>query len=142
MSLVKTAPATCAVPKGSSARNIPDTAAMIPDPQASVRSSGRSVLNHALKRCPLCEAVVVADATACFVCDWRGTFLHDEEIVAHSVDSLLERCPELVEAMIEEVQSRTTVWERLRRSLAQSAAKVFTVGIDPPLSHSALPPLT
>ena len=100
--------------------------------------ASRSVLAHALKRCPLCDALVTAESATCFVCEWHGEFLHDEELVGQSVDSLLERCPELVEAMMEEVAARTTVWERLRRSLARSAARVFTVGIEPPVSHASL----
>lgn len=117
---------------------------MNPDPHYPHDESapqGRAVLATALKRCPLCDALVVADTAACFVCAWHGEFLHDEEAVARSVDGLMLRCPELVDAMIEEVTSRTTVWERLRRSLARSAARVFTVGIEPPVAHTALPPL-
>lgn len=112
---------------------------MIHDPHNP--TPGRSVLANALKRCPLCEALVVADAPSCFVCDWSGAFLEDEEAVARSLDGLLARCPELVEAMIEEIATRTTVWERLRRSLARSAARVFTVGLEPPIAHASLPPL-
>lgn len=116
---------------------------MNPDPHHPQDASpqGRAVLAQALKRCPLCDAVVVADAGACFVCAWHGEFLHDEEAVSRSLDGLLLRCPELVDAMIEEVTARTTVWERLRRSLARSAARVFTVGIEPPVAHTSLPPL-
>ena len=109
----------------------------VPEPAPT----GRAALATALKRCPLCDALVVAESTSCFVCEWHGEFLHDEEAVAHSVDGLLARCPELVEAMMEEVAARTTVWERLRRSLARSAVRVFTVGIEPPISHASLPPL-
>lgn len=112
---------------------------MIHDPYNAPNS--RSVLAQSLKRCPLCEALVVSEAPSCFVCDWGGAFLEDEEAVARSVDGLLARCPELVEAMIQEVSSRTTVWGRLRQSLAKSAARVFTVGIDPPIGHASLPPL-
>ena len=96
----------------------------------------RAILAERLKRCPLCEALNSVETDACFVCAWSGRFESDETALADSLDRLMARCPELVDAMLVEADtlepSRDAVWTRLRRSLARSAARLLTTGIHSP----------
>ena len=55
---------------------------------------------EALKRCPLCDAINAMSNEECFVCTWRGTFDHDPVNVEAGLGELLERCPELADAMM------------------------------------------
>ena len=71
-----------------------------------------------LKCCPLCGVLNAAQNASCFVCDWRGAFDHDPALVEAALIELLERCPDLAEALAE-APSRLPVawWRRVGRSL-------------------------
>jgi len=56
---------------------------------------------EALKRCPLCDAINARSNEECFVCNWHGAFDHDPVHVEAGLDELLDRCPELANAMME-----------------------------------------
>ncbi len=97
----------------------------------------RAILAERLKRCPLCEALNSVESPTCFVCSWAGGFESDETALADSLDRLMARCPELVDAMLVEAETRPAfggngVWGRLRANLARSAARLFTAGIASP----------
>lgn len=92
----------------------------------------RAILAERLKRCPLCEALNSVETEACFVCAWSGKFESDEVAISDSLDLLMARCPELVDAMLVEAEGRPGVWSRLRRSLARSAARLLTTGLHSP----------
>jgi hypothetical protein len=52
-----------------------------------------------LKSCPLCGAINAAENKECFVCRWSGQFQQDPDVVQIGLDSLIDNCPELAEAM-------------------------------------------
>lgn len=52
-----------------------------------------------LKICPLCDSLNARRNNTCFVCGWRGEFIHDEHRVHLSLVLLLEQCPELAEGV-------------------------------------------
>ena len=54
-----------------------------------------------LKRCPLCGAVNAKQNAECFLCTWSGRFEYQIEAVEEGLEELLQRCPELVELLIE-----------------------------------------
>jgi len=55
---------------------------------------------EALKRCPLCDAINAMSNEECFVCTWHGEFNHDPDNVEAGLGELLDRCPELADAMM------------------------------------------
>ena len=65
-----------------------------------------------LKSCPLCNAVNALQNHECFVCRWHGDFIHDSEVVEEGLMELLDRCPELVDVMLETPLPPPTLWER------------------------------
>jgi len=52
-----------------------------------------------LKRCPLCGALNSLRNCECFVCRWQGSFDHDPDSIDAGLTDLLDRCPELANAM-------------------------------------------
>ena len=68
-----------------------------------------------LKCCPLCGAVNAAQNGECFVCRWHGRFDHDPERIEHGLVDLLDRCPELIDMMLEAPIPRVSRWDRVRR---------------------------
>jgi hypothetical protein len=67
----------------------------------------RLISSHTLKRCVLCGAVNAVSNEECFVCRWHGEFDTDPTEIECGVNQLLDRCPELAMAMIDNsVQSR------------------------------------
>lgn len=54
-----------------------------------------------LKRCPLCGVLNAAQNAECFVCRWHGLFDRDPSHIEACLFDLLERCPELADAMAE-----------------------------------------
>ena len=55
-----------------------------------------------LKVCPLCDSLNARNNPSCFVCGWRGEFIHDSHQVHLSLVLLLEQCPELADAAWEQ----------------------------------------
>ena len=94
-------------------------------------SASRRLLVDHLKRCPLCEAVSSLDAGECFVCGWQGAFESDPEPIGASLDVLVVRCPELVDAMLWEAEARApwrARFERIRGYIGRVAAALLTYG--------------
>lgn len=52
-----------------------------------------------LKLCPLCGAINSRQNGECFVCRWSGEFDHDPVHIELGVHELIERCPELLDAL-------------------------------------------
>ena len=67
-----------------------------------------------LKCCPLCGAVNAAQNHECFVCRWQGRFDRDPERIENGLNDLLDRCPELIEIMLETPPPARTPWERFK----------------------------
>lgn len=73
----------------------------------------RRLAAETLKRCPLCGAVNALANDECFVCRWFGEFDHDPHHVEEGLDELLTRCPELVDAMLDQPAPRPNPWQRV-----------------------------
>jgi hypothetical protein len=67
-----------------------------------------------LKACPLCGAVNAVQNNECFVCRWRGEFDHDSETIEEGVFALLDRCPELVDVILEAPAPRPGLLQHVR----------------------------
>jgi hypothetical protein len=61
----------------------------------------KMLADHKLKRCALCGAVNAASNSECFVCGWHGQFDYNPIQIEQGVHLLLDRCPELAQAMME-----------------------------------------
>lgn len=59
----------------------------------------RKLATGNLKLCPLCSAVNSRQNGECFVCRWSGEFDHDPIHIEMGVHELIERCPELLDAL-------------------------------------------
>ena len=71
------------------------------EPSVLLRNmAARRVLVDHLKRCPVCGALNTYECKECFVCTWHGCFDHDSDSVEASLDEMIMRCPELVDAMM------------------------------------------
>jgi hypothetical protein len=55
-----------------------------------------------LKVCPLCGAVNQVKSSKCFVCSWHGEFETNSTTVEQSLDELILKCPQLLEALLPE----------------------------------------
>ena len=53
----------------------------------------------ALKVCPVCDSLTRVEAEHCGMCNWRGQFNTDVNLVTNSLSSLLEKCPELLHTL-------------------------------------------
>lgn len=67
-----------------------------------------------LKCCPLCGAVNAAQNSECFVCRWQGRFDHDPDRIENGLNDLLDRCPELIEIMLEAPAPARSPWARFK----------------------------
>lgn len=67
-----------------------------------------------LKCCPLCGVLNAVHNAECFVCRWHGSFDHDPVRIEDCLMELLERCPELADAMSEPVPVKMTFWQKAR----------------------------
>jgi hypothetical protein len=70
------------------------------------REGARSMAAGHLKRCPLCGALNSLRNRECFVCRWQGSFDHDRESIDAGLADLLDRCPELANAMTDPATQR------------------------------------
>lgn len=72
---------------------------------------------QSLKSCPLCGAINAAANKECFVCRWAGAFEQNPEVVQIGLETLIDSCPELAEAMINDAPAGKwrTFWRRLTR---------------------------
>ena len=71
-----------------------------------------------LKCCPLCDVLNAAQNANCFVCGWHGAFEHDPAVIEASLVALLEKCPELADAMAESPPAAPMPWwRRIGKSL-------------------------
>lgn len=84
----------------------------------------RKLATGHLKCCPLCDAVNATANGECFVCGWHGAFDHDSEHVEQGVMELIERCPELVDAMT--VRPKLKGW----RLWVSKAQRMFARRVD------------
>lgn len=66
-----------------------------------------------LKRCPLCGAVNAKQNIECFLCSWSGQFDYEIQAVEEGLEELLERCPELVDLLLEPPSKINTFRERI-----------------------------
>lgn len=85
---------------------------------------------EALKRCPLCNAINARSNEECFVCNWHGAFDHDPASIEAGLGELLDRCPELANAMIEPPQEelppvRSSVWKVLCGAFRRFCRQLF-----------------
>lgn len=67
-----------------------------------------------LKCCPLCGVLNAVQNAECFVCRWHGGFDHDPSRIEGCLMELLDRCPELADAMSEPEPERPTLMTRLQ----------------------------
>ena len=67
-----------------------------------------------LKRCPLCGVLNAVHNAECFVCRWHGGFDHDPIRIEACLLDLLERCPELADAMSEPAPVKRTFLMRFK----------------------------
>ncbi|MFN8219144.1 MAG: hypothetical protein U0S12_03305 [Fimbriimonadales bacterium] len=68
-----------------------------------------------LKVCPLCGALNAATNGACFVCTWQGKFLKSSRVIEEALSELVERSPELAEAVrYHEAQASPNWRQRIR----------------------------
>lgn len=65
-----------------------------------------------LKCCPLCGGLNAVHNAECFVCRWHGAFDHDPDRIQDSLLDLLDRCPELADAMTEPDRPKGSPWKR------------------------------
>lgn len=68
-----------------------------------------------LKLCPLCGALNSRQNGECFVCRWHGRFATDRESLRGGLRDLVERCPDMAEALLDPKGRRPTWWQRLSR---------------------------
>ena len=78
-----------------------------------------------LKRCPLCGAVNAVVNCECFVCRWSGTFQTDPEAVDEGLGELLNRCPELADAMMHEPAREPSLWQRVVKFFSRAKARTI-----------------
>jgi len=71
-----------------------------------------------LKCCPLCGVLNAVQNAECFVCRWHGAFDHDPVRIESCLVELLDRCPELADAMSEPDVLPMPWWERCREWIA------------------------
>ncbi len=62
--------------------------------------AGRRYALENLKRCPLCGTVNSASNSECMTCRWHGDFDHEPESIQTGLAELLEKCPDLAEAVL------------------------------------------
>jgi hypothetical protein len=67
-----------------------------------------------LKRCPLCGALNGRANDRCFVCTWSGRFETDAETLHEGLLELMERCPEVAQALFRENDRRLRFGMALR----------------------------
>ncbi len=72
-----------------------------------------------LKRCPLCGAVNALSNCECFVCRWYGEFSRDAEALEEGLEELLDRCPELIDAIIDPPIYRVGIRQRVNEIVAR-----------------------
>jgi len=72
-----------------------------------------------LKCCPLCGAVNAAQNRECFVCRWHGKFDQDPERIEAGLSDLLDRCPELIDIMLESPTPQLSLWGRFTTFLGR-----------------------
>ena len=80
-----------------------------------------------LKCCPLCGVLNAVQNSECFVCGWYGRFDHDPALIEACLVELLERCPELVDAMAEVPSAPALPWWR---RVVEGARGLFRRGLD------------
>lgn len=71
-----------------------------------------SKLSKQFKVCPCCNALNTVQTKKCFVCSWHGAFDNETVHVTNSLVSLMNKCPELLEAMLPE---STTPLSRMKK---------------------------
>jgi hypothetical protein len=90
------------------------------------RESPRSMASGHIKRCPLCGALNSLRNQECFVCRWHGSFDHDRGSIDAGLSDLLDRCPELADAMFEPTAPRRP----FKRSVFHWLAALFRPRVD------------
>jgi hypothetical protein len=68
--------------------------------QEGKRNGEMAVLAEHLKVCPLCGAVNQMVSKKCFVCSWHGEFETNNSTVEKSLDELILKCPQLLQALL------------------------------------------
>lgn len=53
----------------------------------------------ALKVCPVCDSLTRVEAETCGMCNWKGQFNMDVNLVSESLATLLEKCPQLLQTL-------------------------------------------
>jgi len=76
------------------------------------RSSIERFAADQLKACPVCHTVQSRLSRACFVCDWRGKFITDPEVIEQGLMEMLAHCPELHDVVILETRN-PSIWHRI-----------------------------
>jgi hypothetical protein len=71
-----------------------------------------------LKRCPLCGVLNAVQNGECFVCRWHGEFDRDPVRLHECLVELMERCPELADALSEVPPPKPSAWTRLKHWFA------------------------
>ncbi|HWD41165.1 MAG TPA: hypothetical protein VG944_20115 [Fimbriimonas sp.] len=64
------------------------------------REARARVAAQNLKCCPLCGAINASRNRECFSCRWSGQFDQSPNSVQLGLDSLIQSCPELAEALL------------------------------------------
>jgi len=78
----------------------------------------RLVASGTLKTCTCCGALNIVDNRECFVCRWHGRFDEDPIQIEQGVAQLLERCPDLATAMMENAAELNRRRSPMRRWIA------------------------
>jgi hypothetical protein len=73
------------------------------------------ILAEQLKVCPVCSAVNQHGSPKCFICSWHGQFETDSVVVEKSLDELILRCPQLLEALLPDPKPQPlSSWKRFQ----------------------------
>jgi hypothetical protein len=69
--------------------------------------------------CPVCDSLTRVEANHCGLCNWRGIFNTDVDLVADSLSTLLEKCPELLHTLAPRATKAPSFMSRLREVLSR-----------------------
>ena len=74
----------------------------------------RRLATENLKCCSLCGALNASNSRECFVCSWTGEFDRRPAIIHFAFEQLVDRCPELAEAILELPSTRLPITQRFK----------------------------
>jgi hypothetical protein len=72
-----------------------------------------------LKRCPVCGTLNAVRNDECITCRWHGSFERDVESIEEGLIEMIDRCPELVQAILPPPRRRFRLWSWLGETLGR-----------------------